>query len=257
MKIEPHVLNELAELVVAGSTVTITRQLDRMLYVKVDKVLQACGGRWSRADRKHVFAINDPAMLLEKVMATGEVTTDADLGFFPTPPDLVRRMLDLAEVGAGTVMLEPSAGDGAIAMPAYHRGADVDCFEIDVGRSKRICERLHGAAVAGREDGAGLWNVTTADFLTVSPEPVYDAVVMNPPFAKQQDIDHVRHALAFLRPGGRLVAVMSAGTLFRTNKKAVDFRKLIEDGGGVIEDLPENTFKASGTNVNTVLVCIG
>jgi len=69
----------------------------------------------------------------------------------------------------------------------------------------------------------------------------------------QADIDHVQHAFKFLKPGGHLVSVMSAGVMFRENKKTVDFRNLIESCGH-IERLPENSFRDSGTGVNTCIV---
>ena len=53
--------------------------------------------------------------------------------------------------------------------------------------------------------------------MQLSPEVVgrFDRVVMNPPFCRGRDLDHVRHALRFVAPGGRLVAIMSAGVAFR------------------------------------------
>jgi 16S rRNA G1207 methylase RsmC len=82
----------------------------------------------------------------------------------------------------------------------------------------------------------------------------FDRVVMNPPFADQADIDHVTHALSFLKPGGKLVAIMSAGASFRQDRKASKFQELIEGLGGTMNELPEDSFKQSGTNVRTVLV---
>ena len=96
----------------------------------------------------------------------------------------------------------------------------------------------------------------TADFLTVEPEPVYDRVVMNPPFIKQSDIKHVLHAHKFLKSDGLLVAVMSAGVEFRTDARTTAFKNFLEERGGHIEQLPENSFKASGTGVRTVIAVI-
>ena len=76
---------------------------------------------------------------------------------------------------------------------------------------------------------------------------------MNPPFAKQQDIEHVTHAFRCLKPAGRLVSVMSAGVVFRETKLAREFRAFMEKRGGY-ERNPEGSFKVSGTNVNTVTV---
>ncbi len=41
---------------------------------------------------------------------------------------------------------------------------------------------------------------------------------MNPPFSRQQDIRHVMHAAKFLKPGGRLVAVMGASAISGSNR---------------------------------------
>ncbi len=57
------------------------------------------------------------------------------------------------------------------------------------------------------------YNVVASDFLDYGGE--YDVIVMNPPFEKLQDIDHVRHAFDLLTEGGRLVAVMSESPFFR------------------------------------------
>ena len=61
---------------------------------------------------------------------------------------------------------------------------------------------------------------------------------MNPPFDRERDIDHVLHALKFLKDDGRLKAVMSAGTEFRETRKAVAFRALMENMSAEWEDLP-------------------
>ena len=38
-----------------------------------------------------------------------------DFGFFETPPNLAKRVVDLAQLEAGMVVLEPSAGRGGLA----------------------------------------------------------------------------------------------------------------------------------------------
>ena len=64
------------------------------------------------------------------------------------------------------------------------------------------------------------------------------------------------HALTFLRPGGRLVAVMSAGVRFRQDARSTSFRALLHDLPAEIHDLPDGSFLASGTAVQTVIVTI-
>lgn len=141
-------------------------------------------------------------------------------------------------------VLEPSAGDGAIARVASAAGAVVDCVELNPQRAAALCTSGYASTV------------TMADFLSLPQRSVYDRVLMNPPFAGQADIRHVTHALGFLRPGGLLVAVMSAGVEFRQDKAAEGFRKLVAGCGGWIERLPDDSFAVSGTSVRTVMVTI-
>jgi type I restriction-modification system DNA methylase subunit len=84
----------------------------------------------------------------------------------------------------------------------------------------------------------------------------YDRVLMNPPFENLQDIDHVLHALHFLKPGGRLVAVMSPSPFFRSDRKCELFRGVVEKLGCEVVDLPDGSFKASGTGVATKLLIL-
>jgi len=91
------------------------------------------------------------------------------------------------------------------------------------------------------------------DFFEVIPSEKYDRVVMNPPFERQADIDHVLHAWKFVKPGGRLVSIMASSVAFRENRKTTEFRELLEQHGSM-EHNPAGSFLASGTGVNTVTI---
>lgn len=212
------------------------RQLDRPMYEAVNKVLAALGGKWNRSAKAHVFG-EDCEPLLDGVIESGTYARPEDMGWFPTPAPIVAHVMQLADIRPEHVVLEPSAGEGAMAFVAVSFEAVVDCVEIDARR----------ADVLRR---GGVRAVNEADFLTVTPEPVYDRVVMNPPFAKRADIHHVTHARKFLKPGGRLVAIMSGGVAFREDRLATDFRAQCES----IQSLPDGAFKESGTSVRTVVV---
>ena len=246
--IPPDVLAVLADAEPDGDLIRLD-PLDPKLYVKVDRVLTRAGGKWDRKRGGHVFGMLGvpAAFVLDRLLLDGTVT-DARraAGFFPTPDPVIAQLLDLAEPLAGLSLLEPSAGTGAIAHAAVSRGAVVDAVELDHARAITIAE-------------AGLVrHVRCADFLTVTEfdTGMFDRVVMNPPFAGQSDIAHVRHALAFVRPGGLLVSVMSAGTLFRTNKAASDFRDLIIAMGGRMQPLPAKSFTSAGTGIDTLIAVV-
>ena len=70
------------------------------------------------------------------------------------------------------------------------------------------------------------------------------------------DVDHVEHAITFLRARGRLVAVMGAGVLFRKDRRAAAFRERIATMGGAFEELPAGSFRESGTDVNAVVLTV-
>lgn len=244
MQVSSDVLAVLSAANLDGQNLFLTGQLDRKLYERTNKVLEAAGGKWNRKAKAHVF--DAPAVdRVDQIILTGSVVVPKDeFNYFPTPPALVDRLMVLASIKPGMRMLEPSAGKGAIAYPCAEAGAVVDCFEL---------MPANFAALAG---DLRLGSVRNEDFLAAEPAPVYDRVVMNPPFAKQADIKHVTHALRFLAPGGLLVAVMSAGVTFRTDARTTEFRRLVDERGGSIEDNPAGSFKESGTDVNTVTVVV-
>lgn len=215
-------------------------QLDRKLYLSVNKCLTFIGGKWNRYEKGHIFD-TDPSDLLDEMLNTGEFTdVKKEFQFFETPKDIVFRMINLANIKSGEILLEPSAGHGAILdeFPKENYYVAIELFSgcVDVLRNKG-------------------YSVSETDFLTVEPMDV-DKIVMNPPFSKQQDIDHVLHAWACLAPGGRLVSIMSNSPFFRENKKSKDFRTFLNMNNARVIDLDPGAFKESGTMVNTKIVVI-
>lgn len=165
-------------------------------------------------------------------------------GYFPTPRTVVEKMLDHADIRPGMSVLEPSAGKGNIAdlIRSHCPGASLDVVEC-VPRLRAILE-AKGYTLSG-------W-----DFMEHTGG--YDRIIMNPPFENGQDIEHVRHACALLKPGGRLVSIMSSGPFFRGDKKAAAFRDWLDELNGTADSLPDGAFLSSerSTGVSTRLVVI-
>ena len=171
-----------------------------------------------------------------------------NFGHYPTPEPVAQRIVEAAylhsqhEDNSPPLVLEPSAGGGNIASIAAAKDALVDCIEIQ----PHLTDILKTS---------GLYrNVWTADFLDRTPAPLYDFVLMNPPFDRERDIDHVTHALKFLKDTGLLIAVMSAGTEFRETAKSRAFRDNMAKLNARWKDLPTGSFSSVGTNVNTLLL---
>lgn len=166
--------------------------------------------------------------------------------FFPTPKKLVDRMIEDADIKPGMRVLEPSAGKGNIA----------DEIKAKVGDKADLTVVEHHSTLVDILKLKG-YEPRHEDFLEIKDEK-FDRIVMNPPFAKGQDIDHVRHAYNLLAPGGKVVAIMSEGAFSRSDKHAEDFRSWLHSSAGDSEKLPEGSFKDSdrSTGVSTRLVVI-
>jgi protein-L-isoaspartate O-methyltransferase len=158
---------------------------------------------------------------------------------FPTPPALAAKIVELAELSPGQKVLEPSAGTGAILEAVAAACVDLDVTAVEI--SRELAERL-----------GGRWrDVRNADFLELSAEQLgcFDRIVMNPPFASGQDIQHILRARDLLRPGGRIVAVCAAGP-----RQHTALLPLVKASGGTWEELPADTF--AGTSVRAILLTI-
>jgi methylase of polypeptide subunit release factors len=247
-----HVPENVRE-ILARSTITADRlvlppgQLDRKTYEAVNKAISAAGGTWDRQAAAHIFA-SDPRLALGLAVEVGTVVHRKNtLQAFYTPRGLADRLADLADPQPGDRVLEPSCGDGALVAAMLRRepSITITAYEIDLAAMRE----------AACKAGSAEWRGTETDFLAVEPVPLYDVAVMNPPFAKDADIDHVLHAWEFVRPGGRLVSIMSVGWQHADRlKKRKAFRAFVESLGGDVTPLGDGAFKESGTSVHTVML---
>jgi predicted RNA methylase len=246
-----HAISEDVLAVVLRSTAEGNRlrlppeQLPRDLYLKVNKVLEAEGGKWNRKAGAHLFAGAAEAVL-DRLRGGAYEDNKRDFGFYETPPPLGKRIVTLAGIEPGMSVLEPSAGRGALVRPAIEAGGTVVAVEILPELVHALCELRPKPA-----------SVVHADFLAYEfGEFRFDRVVMNPPFAHCADVAHVTKAYGLLKPRGRLVAIMSAGVEFRKDKAHNAFRDLVEERGSIVAKLPSGTFKEAGTGVNSVIVVL-
>lgn len=164
---------------------------------------------------------------LKQGLETGVRVVSAP-SLFPTPPEVADEVVLLAGIEPHHRVLEPSSGTGALVDAVRRRvpTATIECVELNHDMAFNIGARQ-------------------ADFLELTPDDLgkFDRVVMNPPFDKWADIRHIRHALGFLNPDGRLVAICADGP--RQDDAFSSF---------MVRRLPAGTF--AGTNVRSCILSI-
>lgn len=152
---------------------------------------------------------------------------DVALCFAPTPNWLAEKVIEEAQIEPGMSVLEPSAGNGVLAKHCPEPGKVV-CFELDANRASMLTQ---------------MGFVTTCcDFLEQEPGASFDRIVMSPPFRDSGDLKHVRHAMGYLKPGGKLVSLMRAGLMSRVDKFAQEFQQLLVENDGDLKKVREDAF---------------
>lgn len=161
-------------------------------------------------------------------------------GFFPTPAPLADRVVAAAGVTDEHLVLEPSAGKGDLVAAVLRAAPSAQVVAVEIAHT---LQKLLETRFLVR---SGQVSLRPGDFLEIAPEAAYDRVIMNPPFERGADREHVLHALRFLRRGGRLVAIMSGAAL--EGRGAEAFHAALDHACGDLwsaEPLPEGSFQGS------------
>lgn len=222
--------------------------LPRPLYGAVDKVLRALGGKWERGPQAHVFNGAADRLLADALGSGVAVDQKRTQQQFFTPPAVADMLWERVRPRRGEHVLEPSAGEGALLAVPIRVGCLITAVERDEALARKLITILP-------QHGGGIW---LGDFLEWKPSAAapIDIVAMNPPFDRGLDIQHVTRAIGILRPGGRLVAIMSPGWTTNQNRAATEFRDLVASCDGHWHPLPPDSFKSAGTNVNTGILAL-
>ncbi|MCK9433735.1 MAG: RsmD family RNA methyltransferase [Candidatus Cloacimonetes bacterium] len=254
--IAEDVLSVLKECEIGADSVRLpARQLDRALYCQVKKVLEDQQGKWKGGKTQAFIFTRDPREALAEVLNTGKTESiQKKLQAFFTPEDIAKDLVALAEIEKGDVVLEPSAGEGALLREILATGlaGDVNACELDRHSYEVLCnDKEFGSKVA----------IIQYDFLETDAQSFichskgneqFDKVIMNPPFAKGQDMKHILHAWGMLKPGGRLVAICSPLVRQGTTKLHQGFLKLFKDAEWI--EVEAGAFKKSGTTISTLIM---
>jgi hypothetical protein len=218
------------------------QQLERSLYLEVAKSLQLIGGKWKGGKVQGFVFQEDPTELLEQIANGDKRNLKKEFQFFGTPSNLADRLVELSEIENDMSILEPSAGQGAIIKAINRKLPNkiVDCYELmDINRT--FLSKIETSNLIGD------------DFL-IECDTKYDRIIANPPFSKNQDIEHIYKMYDCLNDSGIIVSVASKHWQFSSNKKESDFKNWL--GSSEIIDIEAGEFKESGTMISACIIKI-
>ena len=221
-------------------------QFNKKSYAEAKKWIEEAGGSWE-GGKTQGFTFPFNAERVFKILHDGKrCNLQQEFQFFSTPPEVADYIVMLSGgVSENEKILEPSAGTGAI-IDAIHRSCSsviVDCFEL-MPENKEILSKKDRIRIIGD------------DFYECDSIGMYDKILANPPFSKNQDIKHLMKMYEHINEGGVIVAITSDHWRISKEKICTDFSEWLNSIGGEVYDIDEGSFKESGTSIKTSVVVI-
>lgn len=220
-------------------------QFNKKSYAEAKKWIEEAGGSW-QGGKVQGFTFPFNAERVFSILKDGKrCNLQQEYQFFETPDSVADWLIMLAGgIHEDDTVLEPSAGRGAL-IKAIHRACPsvmVECYEL-MPENREFLHSLGNVILLGE------------DFAKDSVGS-YSKIIANPPFANNQDIDHVRLMYDRLEEGGTLAVITSPHWKFASEKKCDVFRRWIDEVHGQVFEIGAGEFKESGTSISTMEIVI-
>jgi len=276
------------------SSVERTRiDTERNLLDVIDKVDEI---DHTAVDTTHVFTLSQLYEGLQLKM--GEKGNDG--GQFFTPREIIRAMVRVVDAHIGETIYDPGCGTGGFLAQSFEQmtgagngnitsadqlvtlqertfyGREKDNAVYPIALANLV---LHGIDAPHIWHGNTLTSTAAYDGLFEGAPPLYDVILMNPPFGGKEGKDaqtrfayktgatqvlFLQHVIDSLRLpsggdpiGGRCGLVIDEGVLFRTNEMAfVQTKRKLLDGCDLrcVVSMPPGVFSQAGAGVKTNLL---
>lgn len=218
-------------------------QFSKKTYLEAKNRILEAGGQWDKKQNGFTFEFNADRVF--SILKSGKrCNLQQDFQYFATPD----KVADIAVSKFSTLedchsILEPSAGRGALVKAVRRRcpNAVVDCYEL-MPENIEFLSKVEGVNIIGK------------NFSECHGK--YDRIIANPPFAGNQDIDHLYMMYERLNVGGELSCIVSQHWKFAEERKCTQFREWLEKHEAEVTDFNNGEFKESGTVVGTSLLYI-
>lgn len=97
-------------------------------------------------------------------------------------------------------------------------------------------------------------NVVWSDFLDFNPKYLYDRVIGAPNFKDNIDCAHVMKMYDCIKPGGKVISIMSPQWMTGNSDLQIKFREWLINKSYTITMLPDNSYMEDGNTVPTILI---
>lgn len=233
---------------------------ERNLLDVLDKVHEISN---QNVDTTHIFTLSQVYEGL--LLKMGEKGNDG--GQFFTPREVIRAMVRVINPKIGESVYDSGCGTGGFLAQSFEHMAGANNQKI---ASPDQLDTLKHRTFYGREKDNAIYPIALANLvlhgiddphvwhgntltgaetyggLFASINPLYDVILMNPPFGGKEgkeaqtrfvyktgatQVLFLQHVIDSLKPGGRCGIVLDEGVLFRTNETAFvqSKRKLLDD----------------------------
>ena len=170
--------------------------------------------------------------------------------FYPTPTEVIYKMLNRVDFKNIHSVLEPSAGKGAIVQAIINKGYKIAIDTIEqVGEFQTILKSI-------KVGDNRYIPVVASDFLTFQTLKRYDLIIMNPPFDNGEK--HLLKAIELMQAGGRIICLLNSETLNNaySNSRKDLLQKLQEYNAEIIDLGQAFKYAERKTDVNISMVDI-
>lgn len=218
--------------------------LSPTIYQKIGEFLKTFDFE-RRKIGKRIAYINNGEFNCQQVLDIGKklngISLSEKFDFYPTPKNIVDKILSISEIKPNMTILEPSAGKGDLIKQI------VDCQITAIELNPILCEILKTYKN---------FNVINIKFEDFTSEEKYDRIIMNPPFSNRLDAKHIFKAFNYhLKDNGILIAIHSSSIINANDKYSKNFQNLCENFLVKRIELNSGDFKDSGkgTNIKTFI----
>lgn len=234
-----ELMDSIRKMIPTGNRLELPKDDHFSNYAQVKKALLTAGGKYKRSG----FEFTEDAQEVKDRLLGGEVINDKKkFQFFATPQPLAEQLVEMADIQPHHRVLEPQAGQAAIANLIREIAEDCTVVELMPENIKALIRQGYDV-----KEGCFLQH-NSADI------GLFDRIVANPPFTKNQDIDHIKHMFSLLKPRGKIVSMASKSWTFGSQKKQVAFRDWLDEVRATVTEVPAGTFKGSGTSISSVII---